>query len=68
MPLRNERDSYGKYYKWGNSSKKWYYSNEAERKQAKRHAIIQAYAIEKSKERAGKKANWPVLGQVEKQN
>lgn len=54
MPLRNEQDSNGKYYRWGNSSKRWYYTNETERKQAKRHAIIQAYAIEKSKERKGK--------------
>ena len=50
MPLRHGKG----FYQWGNSNKKYYYKSEAERKNAKRRAILQGYAIEKSEERAGK--------------
>ena len=53
MPLRHGKN----YYVWGNSRKKYYYANEADRKKAKRRAIIQGYAIEKSEEREGKKSS-----------
>src|SRR5437870_82807 len=54
MPLRQGHNKTGKYYVWGNSRTKHYYKSEAERKRAKQHAIIQAYAIEKSLARRGK--------------
>lgn len=56
MPLHHGRDKSGEYYQWGDANKKYYYSNERERKDAKQHAIRQGYAIEKSKSRRGEKS------------
>ena len=57
MPLKRGNDpDKGPYYRWGNSRKKYYYKAKSEqsRKNAKRQAIIQGYAIEKSIDRSGK--------------
>lgn len=48
MPLQRGSDSRGKYYRWGGHGKKYYYNNGKTKKKAKRHAIIQGYAIEKN--------------------
>lgn len=54
MPVASGRDSKGTFYRYGKSGKKYYYKSEASRKKAKKQAMIQAYAIEKSQERSGR--------------
>lgn len=53
MPLKQVKSGKKSCYQWGNTRTKYCYHSEAERKNAKRKAIIQAYAIEKSKARRG---------------
>lgn len=52
MPLINQIDRVGPFYKYGLTGKKYYYNfkDQNTRKIAKKKAIIQGYAIRKSQE------------------
>ncbi|HNQ21295.1 MAG TPA: hypothetical protein PKI46_09560 [Bacteroidales bacterium] len=49
MPIKQGEDEYGKYYKYGEQGKKYYYSNEKSRIAAKEKAYKQGIAIQYSK-------------------
>jgi len=49
MPIIKGRDKNGNYYRYGKSGKKFYYTTEDTRKQAKRKAILQGWVIERNR-------------------
>jgi len=48
MPVQNGSDSKGKFYRWGKSGKKYYYSDGVSETRAKNKALKQGRAIKAS--------------------
>ncbi len=46
MPIEQKRDKKGKFYRYGKTGKRYYYTTEAGRKTSKRKAMIYGYAIQ----------------------
>jgi len=49
MPVEKGKDSKGKFYRWGKSGKKYYYSDRSSETRAKNKASKQGRAIKASK-------------------
>ncbi len=47
IDVKRWRDKNGSFYRYGKTGKKYYFKTEEDRKQAKRKAILNGYALEK---------------------